>query len=446
MKERKYIFLILLHVLIGIVVYLFKPLSVLYAISIPAIGLYYIVKNQNKSNEVLFVAAYIVGSEVFLRMIGGNLLYESAKYGVMIFLALGMYYSGFSKNAIPYWVYILLLLPGVFIATETLNLQTDIRKAIAFNISGPVCLGIASIYCYNRKILMSQLSNILLTLALPIFSTTIYLILYTPNLKEILIGTDSNIATSGGFGPNQVSTVLGIGMFVFFSRLLLESKTKMLFIVNLIILFNITYRGFVTFSRGGMMTGFVMILLLLLYIYLNVRSHKKYKLLGFFGFMTVALLFTWIYTSNQTGGLIDKRYANKDAAGKVKESNLSGREEIWDSEIADFLDHPVFGIGVGKALEIREAKSGGLIIASHSEISRTIAEHGMMGIIALLIVLFTPIFLYLDNKQNIYMFSLLLFWLLTINHAAMRIAAPAFVYSLSLLKVYMDEEPSLHRE
>jgi hypothetical protein len=27
------------------------------------------------------------------------------------------------------------------------------------------------------------------------------------------------------------------------------------------------------------------------------------------------------------------------------------------------------------------------------------------------------------------------FWLLTINHAAMRIAAPAFVYALALLKI-----------
>ena len=446
MKERNYIILILLHVLIGILVYSSRPLSVIYAIAIPAVGLYYIIKNQNKNNEVLFVSAYIVGSEVFLRMTGGNLLYESAKYGVMIFLAFGMYYSGFSKNGIPYWIYLLLLIPGILVATETLNLETDLRKAIAFNISGPFCLGIASIYCYNRKILLSQLSNILLTLALPIFSTTIYLILYTPDLKEILTGTDSNTETSGGFGPNQVSTILGIGMFIFFSRLLLESKTKLLSVINLIILFNITYRGFVTFSRGGMMTGFVMILLLLLYLYINITSLKRYKLLVFLGLMVVALLFTWIYTSNQTGGLIDKRYANKDAAGRVKESNLSGREDIWDSEIADFLDHPIFGIGVGKALEVREVQSGGLIIASHSEISRTIAEHGMMGIIALLIVLFTPIFLYLDNKQNIYMFSLLLFWLLTINHAAMRIAAPAFVYSLSLLKVYLDEEPSLHRE
>ena len=104
MKERKYIILILLHVLIGVLVYLFRPLSIVYAISIPVIGFYYIVKNQNKNNEVLFVSAYIVGSEVFLRMTGGNILYESAKYGVMLFLALGMYYSGFSKNAIPYLI------------------------------------------------------------------------------------------------------------------------------------------------------------------------------------------------------------------------------------------------------------------------------------------------------------------------------------------------------
>lgn len=443
MKERKYITLILLHALIGIILYFFNSLSIVYAISIPAIGLYYIMKNQNKNNEVLFVSAYIVGSEVFLRMTGGSLLYESAKYEVMIFLALGMFYSGFSKNAIPYWIYLLLLLPGVFIAVETLNLETNLRKAIAFNISGPICLGIASIYCYNRKILLSQLSNILLTLALPVFSTTIYLILYAPNLKDVLMGTGSNMETSGGFGPNQVATVLGIGMFIFFSRLLLESKTKLLIIVNIVVLFNITYRGFVTFSRGGMLTGFIIIILLLVYVYFNVKTYKKIKLLGFFSFMIIALVFTWLYTSNQTGGLINKRYANQDAAGRVKESNVSGREDIWDSEIADFIDHPVFGIGVGKALEVRQEKYGGVIIASHSEVSRTIAEHGTLGIIALLIVFITPIFLNFNNKQHIYMISLLLFWLLTISHSAMRIAAPAFIYSLTLLKVFIQEEPSI---
>jgi hypothetical protein len=446
MKDSKYILLVVVHIVIGILVFLVRPLSKFYAIAMLAVGLYYVMKTRNKNNEVLFVSAYIVGSEVFLRMTGGNLLYESSKYAVMVFMAIGMYYSGFSKNAIPFWIYLLLLLPGVIVATETLNLQTDVRKAIAFNISGPACLGVSAIYCYNRKILISQVNNILLGLGLPIFATTIYLILYTPDLKEVLTGTGSNNETSGGFGPNQVATLLGIGMFVFFTRLLLESKSKLIFVVNLVILFNITYRGLVTFSRGGMVTGFVMILLFLLYIYLNSKNKGRYNLYKLLGFMSIAFFVTWLYTSNQTGGLIDKRYANKDAAGRVKESQLTGREEIWDSEISDFLDNPVFGIGVAKALEVREEKSGGLIIASHSEISRTLAEHGTMGIIALLIVFFTPIFLFLDNKQHIFMFSFLFFWLLTINHAAMRIAAPAFVYSLSLLKVFMDEAPSVYRK
>lgn len=445
MKEKKYISLVLLHVLIGVLIYLIRPLSQIYCIASLAIGLYYIMKSGNKNNEALYVSAYIVGNEVFLRMTGGNLFYETSKYGVMFFLAMGMYYSGFSKNAIPFWIYLLLLLPGVIVATDTLNLDTEIRKAISFNISGPVCLGISAIYCFNRKITISQINDILLALGLPIFTTAIYLILYTPNLKEILTGTGSNIETSGGFGPNQVATLLGIGMFVFFSRLIFESKTKLLLIINLIILFNITYRGLVTFSRGGMMTGFIMILVLLFYLYIKTKSQARYNLNRLIIFMVVGFFITWLYTSNQTSGLIDKRYANKDGAGRVKESQLTGREEIWNSEIDDFLENPVFGIGVAKALEVRELKSGGQIIASHSEISRTLAEHGTMGILALLIVLFTPIFLFFDNKKHIYMVSFLLFWLLTINHAAMRLAAPAFVYSLSLLKVYMNEDASLHR-
>lgn len=446
MKEKKYIALLILHVLIGILIYLFRPLSTAYAILIFFVGLYFVIKSQNKNDEVLLVCGYYVGVEVFLRMTGGNLLYEYSKYAVMIFMVIGMYYSGFSKNAIPFWIYLLLLLPGVIIATETLNLTTDVRKAIAFNISGPACLGIASIYCYNRKILLSQVNNILLSVGLPVLSTTIYLIFYTPNLKEIITGTDSTNATSGGFGPNQVSTLLGLGMFVFFSRLLLETKSKLIFIINLIIIFNITFRGLVTFSRGGMLTGIIIILILLFYVYINSKSGGKLNLFRLFSYLTITFLVIWFYASDQTSGFIDKRYANKDAAGRVKESRFTGREEIWDGEIEDFLNSPIFGIGVAKALEIREEKTGGDIIASHSEISRTLAEHGAMGIMALLIVFCTPIFLFLDNKQHIYLFCFLLFWLLTINHAAMRLAAPAFIYSLSLLKVYIDEAPTLHRE
>jgi hypothetical protein len=81
------------------------------------------------------------------------------------------------------------------VATETLNLKSDLRTSLSFNISGPACLGIAAIYNYNRKIRFSQLNNILLALGLPIITTTMYLILYTPELKTILTGTGSNMET-----------------------------------------------------------------------------------------------------------------------------------------------------------------------------------------------------------------------------------------------------------
>jgi hypothetical protein len=435
-KERNYFLLIVIHILLGVIVYSNTKLSVLYAILIFLVSFYFVIKTKNKNNEVLYAAAYIVGAEVFLRMTEGGILYEYGKYGVIIFTVLGMFYSGFSKNAVSYWVYLLLLIPGVFIALETLNFGTEIRKTIIFNILGPVSLGIASLYTYNRKISISELNNILLMIGLPAISCAVYITLYIPELKSVITGNASNLATSGGFGPNQVATILGLGMFVFFSRLLFASSTRLLFVINLVLGLLMTYRGLVTFSRGGMITGFIMFVILSCFVYFY--SKQKLKLNYFFGIFITAFLLIFGFSEYQTGGLMSKRYANQDAMGRTKESNLSGREVIAEFEINSFLEHPFFGIGVAKGLELRRDVTGDSI-ASHNEITRMMAEHGAFGILALLILLFTPIFLFLDNKRHIYMASFLLFWILTINHAAMRIAAPSFVYALSLLKVNFDE-------
>ena len=439
-KQKNYIFLILIHVAIGFVIYLLPFMSKIYGYGILLGGIYLVVKTRNSNNQVLYVAAYIIGSEVFLRMTDGNPNYEFAKYSVMLFAVMGMFYSGFSKNAIPYWIFLLLLIPSVVIATAVLNdTNTDIRKMIAFNISGSVCLGIASIYAYNKKISIEAMNNILLVMGLPIISCAVYLLFYTPNIKDVLTGTGSSYELSGGFGPNQVATVLGLGMFVFFSRLILASKTKLLFSVNLIIAVYISYRGMLTFSRGGMVTGFAMIIAFLLFVYFNSKYQGKIKLNFMIVFLFISMASIWMVTSYQTGGLIDKRYANKDALGRVKKDKFSGREQIAETEINMFLENPVFGVGVAKGTEIRSKEIGSLT-TSHDEITRMLAEHGTFGILALLILILTPLILYIDNKQHIYLFSCLIFWFLTINHAAMRTAAPAFIYALTLLKVKFKDE------
>ena len=448
-KDKNYFFLIALHALIGMVVYAFPLFSKFYGYSIFFVSLFFIIKTRNKNNEVLYAAAYIVGSEVFLRMTNGNPNHEFSKYGVMLFLSLGMFYSGFSKNAVPYWIYLVLLVPGIVLATQTLNLTTvNIRKTIMFNISGPLCLGFTALYCYNRKITIQEVNNLLLVMGLPIITCAIYLVFFTTgDLKSILSGTGSNGSTSGGFGPNQVSTALGLGMFIFFSRMMLVSRTKLLFIINLFLALLMTYRGLITFSRGGMITGFVMLIMLLFFVYKGSKYKGKVKLNYLIVLTGLLLVGIWFYTESQTDGLIGKRYQNKDALGRVKESQFSGREEIAMSEINFFIDNPFFGIGVAKGTEIRIEQTGE-VVASHNEITRLLGEHGSLGILILLILFFTPIFLYLDNKQNIYLFCFLTFWLLTINHAAMRTASPAFIYGLSLLKIKFrnDDEVALHRK
>lgn len=438
-EDITYFQIILFHAVLGFLVYLVPFVSKIYGYAIFIVGIYYVIKTQNKKSEALMVAAYVVGSEIFLRMTGGNPLYEISKYGVMFFIFMGMYYSGFSKDATPYWIFLLLLVPGIVLTTFVLNFDTNMRNTIAFNISGPACLGVASIYTFRRKIPVEQMNAIILSMGLPIVTCMVYLTFYTPNIRDVITSTQSSYETSGGFGPNQVATFLGLGMFIFFSRAILESRTKFMLGLNLFVAVNMTFRGMVTFSRGGMITGFLMILLLMLFLYYKSNFTGRVKLNYVIVFIGVAMVATWTYTSFQTGGLIDKRYANQDAAGRTKESKFTGREEIAKGEIDLFLKNPIFGVGVGKGVELRR-EEGGDGTLSHDEITRMLAEHGSLGIVGLLILIFTPLFLYVENKFNMFLLCFLAFWFLTINHAAMRTAAPAFVYSLSLLNVYFEEK------
>jgi hypothetical protein len=444
-EELSYIYLMLFHAFLGVLVFALPFISKIYTLTILIFGLYYIIKNKNKNNEVLVISAYVVSVEVLLRMTDGMLLNEFGKYSILIFMFLGMIYSGFSNKGFLYWIFLLLLIPSVILATLTLDLDTDVRKAIAFNITGPVCLGICAIYCFQRQLSFDRLLSVITAFSLPLISVAVYLFLYTPSVKAVVTGTQSNFETSGGFGPNQVSTILGLGVFVFFVQLVLNSKSKFLQLINAGFVIFFAFRGIVTFSRGGILTALVMVLMFLLVLYSQANYKTKFKIGLIIILSFIAGLGVWGYSSLQTGGLINKRYANQDARGREKKSKLSGRETLIATELQMFWDNPILGVGVGRNKEIRE-KETGIESASHNEITRMLAEHGSLGLIDLIILLCTPLVLFMINRQNILALSFLAFWLLTINHAAMRLAAPAFVYALSLLKIYTIEKPAIHRE
>ena len=433
-KEQLYTIAILAHVGMGFLFFSFPFLGYIYGLLILVVGIYYVVKTGNKNNEVLLMAAYFTGIDVYLKMIGSLILNEYGKYTVIIFMFLGILYKGFSKGAFLYVFFIALLVPGIYIGAESLSLDVNIRKAIAFNITGPACLGISAIYTFQRSISFERLKDVLAMLMLPLVAMLVNLILYTPSIQEVVINTQSNFATSGGFGPNQVSTVLGLGMFIAFLQMLFSSRSRIIQAINSILVALFAFRCIITFSRGGMLTGLLMTALLLVLMYRVMNLKAKGKLLLITGVSVFAGILIWGYTSVQTSGMIDKRYANENARGIKKESNLSGREVLIESEFNMFLDNPFLGVGVGKNKEVREENTG-IRAASHNEMTRMLAEHGSLGLLAFLILLLTPLIFYLEDKTQLFAVIFTVFWLLTINHAAMRIAAPAFVYSLALLKV-----------
>ena len=443
-EEKVYLYLLALHAFLGFVLFLFPFFSKVYGIAILVFGIYFIIQSKNKQNEALLMAAYAVSAEIMLRMTGGTFVNEYGKYLVMLFLFLGMLFSGFSRNALVYWLFLFFLVPSVVLSTVTLDITTDVKKAIVFNISGPVCLGISAIYCYKRELTFQRLLGIITAFSLPLLCLVTYLYFYAPNIQDVVTGTQSNFETSGGFGPNQVSTILGLGIFIFFVQLMLNSSNGLLQIINGALVLVFTFRGLVTFSRGGIYTGVAMVLLLLAILYFQANFQTKPKIAGIILLSFLAALAVWSYSSIKTNGLLDKRYANQDAAGREKKSQLSGREILIESELKMFYENPILGVGVGKNKELRKSQTG-IDLATHNEMTRMLAEHGTLGIVGLLILVITPLYLFLVDRQNILALSFFVFWLLTINHAAMRLSAPAFIYALSLLKVYR-EAPAIHRK
>ena len=443
-EEVVYLYLVALHAFLGFVFFLFPFLSKVYGIAILVFGIYFIIQSKNKQNEALLMAAYAVSAEIVLRMTGGTFVNEYGKYLVMLFLFLGMLFSGFSRNALVYWLFLFFLVPSVVLSTVTLDITTDVKKAIVFNISGPVCLGISAIYCYKRELTFQRMLGIITAFSLPLLCLVTYLYFYTPNIQDVVTGTQSNFETSGGFGPNQVSTILGLGIFIFFVQLMLNSSNGILQIINGGLVLFFAYRGLITFSRGGIYTGVAMVLLLLAILYFQANFQTKPKIAGIIVLSFLATLAVWSYSSIKTNGLLDKRYANQDAAGREKKSQLSGREVLIESELKMFYENPILGVGVGKNKELRKSQTG-IDLATHNEMTRMLAEHGTLGIVGLLILVITPLYLFAVDRQNILALSFFVFWLLTINHAAMRLSAPAFIYALSLLKVYR-EAPAVHRK
>ena len=430
------------HIVLGLLVHFVGSFVFVYFAIFLAIGTYWLVKNNDRDFQTLTLILYVVGLEVLFRMRSDGAMYDLGKYSVIYFCILSFGFIRINLKAWPYFLILILFIPGIVLTVNTFFFEIDVRKKIMFNLLGPFSMIFASLYAYNKPISLNRLNECLFAAAGPLVSILTLIIIYTPSNKdEVFSNTTSNFATSGGFGPNQMSVILGFGIFIFFIQFFFNTKDKLFSYLSLFLVFVFAYRGLITFSRGGMLTALMMVLAFCYMVFKLLNRQARSKFLGVFSLLVVLVIGAWMYSSYQTGGLIEKRYNNQDAAGRVKESRMSGREDIMETDLKFFEENPIFGVGPGIGGMMR-GEDGLQGIQAHSEPTRLLAEHGMFGLIILLLLVFVPLLKYFRFRQyhHIYFFPFLIFWGLTINHAATRIVAPGVLYALTLLNVYIKNE------
>lgn len=440
--------LILLHCALAYGVVAVSSISTLWALAALVLGIYYTITNKNSNNEAALWAAYYVGIEVVLRATGGSLIWEFGKYAMVLILIVGVVVEKSQKREFPIWVVIigLLLVPAIF---QTFSWSDRIREDISFNISGIFALLVSAFYFYKRIIPYSTLLKIFSYSLLPIISLAVVLFFKTPDIELMSFRTDANFQTSGGFGPNQVATVLGYGWLVMLILIIFRERVTKYAIVSWGIFGFLLFRALFTFSRGGNF-GAVLAFAAFVVTFIICGDFKRLFSRSVIPLIFLALLSSILVTqlNTITGGVFENRFTGRNNEGELKEDMTTGRADIIEMEFELFREHTM-GVGVGGSRVFREQEFGD-VHASHNEFGRLISEHGIFGIIVILILILKPLSFFfklkfVEGRAFLAMFVVLS--LATIMHSAFRVALPAYLYGLAFIYLIPKEhENSLHRQ
>lgn len=276
----------------------------------------------------------------------------------------------------------------------------------------------------------------------PLISVVTYLFLVTPELTDIEYGTQSNFQASAGFGPNQISIMMGLGILLIGASLYYKKSITGFIAGDVVLLLIFIVRGLVTFSRGGMIGGVVALILLVgfnIFFGRKILSVSKmviYTLVGL-----VFFFLTWRYVNDVSENRLQYRYQGINFRTGQQKDITSGRLLILGHELELFRQNPILGIGPGMVREVAIRGKG--FANTHSEYSRTLAEHGIFGIVALLILLFYPVKRILSQPQEMYpiLFPILFIVFFTMFHSAMRLAMPGFLYGLVFISAMGKKLP-----
>ena len=393
---------------------------------------------RDSTRYLIPLVIYLSSFEVLGRMLKANpfMPWELSKY---LYTITFIFY--FFILRIRFKTYIGFFLILTLIPSSLIDLSSMVTfNLLVYNLLGPISIAILVMLFNENKIIENDFSSYLRLIWYSSLSMLVCVAIKTPDLSSLNFSLGANFQASGGFGSNQVSTIIGIGMFLSFyawmNKILFSGSHR----IDGILISLFAYQGFLTFSRGGMVIALVC-MLLYYYLLVNSKNYKRFILVRdikpfrFFGLSLFFVIIAYFTINFISDGNITQRYLGETrttlSGEKIKTINTitTGRYEIVKNDLSLWMNNFIFGTGVGASKFLRSDNRIG--IASHTEFSRLLSEHGLFGLIFIFLLMnifFKKFFKNRNTVENAIMTVLFLIGIGTMLHSGVRtFVSPLFI-------------------
>jgi O-antigen ligase len=417
---------LVLHALLGVVFKHSGALATLHALGTLAFGLY-LAMSRRPMFHLACWGMYAAGAEVLWRMAAANLIWEYGKYAISLVFLLRVFRGGLKSIYLTPVIYFMLLMPAIVptvLGSFSPSGLADARRLLSFNLSGPFSVLACSLFFSRVHLTDLRTRRLMVWMVLPIAGIASAILLGLTSLEHLDFGTGSNLLASGGFGPNQVAGMLGLGA-LFAALLALDARLN----ARLRLLFSAVALWFaahsvLSFSRTGIYLFAAGLAVAL--PFWSIRNLLRPKTVLVAALAIGAGLVTWAFLMRYTEGMIGERFAS---------ANLTRRDLIAMEDIDLWKQNAMLGAGVGNS-SIAHAELEGAAgrIGAHTEYTRLLAEHGFLGAIAALLLFIMaarPLFTMPPGFTKGALLGASAVTLLWMAASAMRNAAPGLLVGLA---------------
>lgn len=448
-NDKHEIFWLIFHVAFGIACGLSKFALIGWFYLILIVAFFLLLRDQNKDFITVRILSYALALEQINRSINATpfVPYELGRYSTTLFIILSLLLLRNTNNSSRAGVIFLLFGVTGFFAMDNYKYAD-----IVTNYLGVLNLGLGMIYFSRLEMTYSDFKGIMKMFMFSIFSFAVLITFKQQQLDKVVYGLRANYETSGGSATNQVSTILGFGVVLLGLAYLTNQRIFKTKFVDEAMLFFILFRAFLTFSRGGVVTAIIALLLVIaipktrnIWANRQVVFRKIDPSSYIIGF--IFLVFTFLVVNVVTGNFLLLRYQGytEGSAKKADKYDLnsisSNRLVIAESDLVMFADNPVFGVGFGQSRWLRPNYGYNFEAMAHVEVTRMMSEQGLFGLLMAIIFLFYPFYRIPKDPSNYnkaIMTALFTVAILSTFHAAMRTMITPLLYGFACMRFLPD--------